>query len=147
MKVYISGGITGVPNWRDRFEAGAQLMEDLPWVEEIIIPPDIPACSSGDCQPWPGNPKTNGHTWTCWLRHDIAEMVVCDAVATLPGWELSRGAVLEVTTALQLGLKVFAIPDDQLDNKLIEMEMAAQGMNEVELHVVVIDLNGEVDGL
>ena len=33
-------------------------------------------------------------------------LLQCDGVATLPGWQQSRGAVLEVTTALSVGLPI-----------------------------------------
>jgi len=123
VKVYISGGITGVPNHRERFLAACDIVEGWSGVNEIVTPFDIPPCADGSCQHWPGNPRSNGHTWMCWLKYDIAEMVKCDMIATLPGWELSRGAVLEVTIALNLGIKVVAITADALDEALIEMEM------------------------
>ena len=123
MKVYISGGITGVPNHRDRFIVAEAIVDGWPGVDEILTPFDIPPCAEGECKQWPGNPRSNGHTWTCWLKHDIAEMVMCDLIVTLPGWELSRGSVLEVTIALQLGIPVVGITKDALDEALIKIEM------------------------
>jgi hypothetical protein len=40
------------------------------------------------------------------MRRDIAELVTCDAIAALDGWERSRGASLEVYIAKALGMPV-----------------------------------------
>jgi len=42
-----------------------------------------------------------------WLRKDIEDILTVDEVWVLPGWEYSRGALLEVHVAQQLGLPVF----------------------------------------
>ena len=40
------------------------------------------------------------------MRRDIAALMECDTVATLPGWQDSRGASLEVHIGKELGMKV-----------------------------------------
>lgn len=40
------------------------------------------------------------------MRRDTAALMDCDAVATLPGWEHSKGARLEVLIAERLGMTV-----------------------------------------
>lgn len=40
------------------------------------------------------------------MRRDIAALMDCDTVATLPGWEHSKGAKLEVLIAEKLGMTV-----------------------------------------
>ena len=45
--------------------------------------------------------------WEACMRRDIAELVSCDAVAVLAGWEKSRGASLEVHIAKALGMPVY----------------------------------------
>jgi len=48
-----------------------------------------------------------GKTWADYLRQDLAAMLDgCTAVATLTGWESSRGALLEVHVAKALGMRV-----------------------------------------
>jgi hypothetical protein len=44
--------------------------------------------------------------WHQHLRVAIAKLVTCDAVATLPGWRTSTGALLEVAIAVRLGMRV-----------------------------------------
>ena len=50
------------------------------------------------------NPEPS--TWSECMRRDIAALMECDTVATLPGWENSKGARLEVHIARELGMKV-----------------------------------------
>lgn len=38
-------------------------------------------------------------TWEAYVARDTEKLVACDAVAVLPGWEESRGALLEVFAA------------------------------------------------
>jgi len=45
------------------------------------------------------------------MRADITELVKYEAIAMLPGWQLSRGATLEHHIATQLGLKVINLND------------------------------------
>lgn len=50
-----------------------------------------------------GLPQTNT-LWETHMRRDIAALMECDAVAVLPGAQLSRGARLEIDLALHLGI-------------------------------------------
>lgn len=45
-------------------------------------------------------------TWSECMRRDIAALMECDSVATLPGWQNSRGASLEVHIGKELGMRV-----------------------------------------
>ncbi|PHN28915.1 DUF4406 domain-containing protein [Pseudomonas sp. ICMP 561] len=49
------------------------------------------------------NPE--GGTWHECMRSDMEQMVRCDHVATLPGWDKSQGAQLEVYIADRLGIR------------------------------------------
>lgn len=49
-------------------------------------------------------------SWADYLRQDLAAMLDgCDSVATLHGWEKSRGATLEVHVAQALGMQVESV--------------------------------------
>lgn len=91
MRAYISGPMSGMPdlNFPAFFSAEAQL-------RAAGYEPVNPATLNPD-------PDT---TWRDCMRTDIKALVDCDAVATLPGWEKSRGATLEVHIAERLGLLV-----------------------------------------
>jgi nucleoside 2-deoxyribosyltransferase len=60
------------------------------------------------------NPASNGlpadSAWLAHMRRDIANLVTqADAVATLPGSRKSRGAAVEITLALGLGIPVWPV--------------------------------------
>lgn len=51
-----------------------------------------------------------GADWLECMRADIAQLVTCDSIHMLPGWEKSRGARLEHHIASALGMKVTFSP-------------------------------------
>ena len=60
------------------------------------------------------NPAQHGAgegTWADYMRRDIADLLTCDAVALLPGWERSKGATLEVHIAEQLEMPIRPIEE------------------------------------
>ena len=44
-------------------------------------------------------------TWCEYMRADVRAMLDCEAIATLPGWDQSRGARCEVYLADRLGMR------------------------------------------
>jgi hypothetical protein len=54
-----------------------------------------------------------GMSWTDCMRSDIAELVKCDAIRLLPGWEHSKGATLEEHIAERLGLQII-LPQEEV---------------------------------
>lgn len=94
MKIYISGPITGMPNNnREAFSEAARLLQSAG--HEVVNPFDI-------------DPSTNKQ-WHEYMRADIKALCDCDALAWLPGSANSKGAMLEIHIAQQLGMKVCAI--------------------------------------
>jgi Domain of unknown function (DUF6378)/Domain of unknown function (DUF4406) len=60
----------------------------------------------------------NGSTdksWGYYMKKDIAIMVACDALVTLPNWKDSKGAKIEVSLARDLAIPV-------LDTNLVEID-------------------------
>lgn len=53
----------------------------------------------------------DGWTWAQYLKYDLAQVMRCDGVATLDGWEASKGARLEVVVAE--GLEIPVLPYQQ----------------------------------
>ena len=41
------------------------------------------------------------------MRADISALLECDTIVLLPGWPKSRGARLELTIAMELGMDVY----------------------------------------
>ncbi len=91
MRLYVSGPMTGLPglNFPAFNKAAADLRERG---YDVTNPVDI-------------NPDPNAQ-WSDCLREDIRALMDCDGVATLPNWERSRGASLEVYIAKDLGMPV-----------------------------------------
>ena len=91
MRIYVSGPMTGLPGLNfDTFHAKtAELRAEGHFV---INPAEI------NCDPTAG--------WNECMRADIAQLVTCDAVYMLPGWEKSRGATLEHHIASALSMQV-----------------------------------------
>jgi hypothetical protein len=58
------------------------------------------------------NPAENvgapGAEWSDYMRIGIRQLIKCDTIALLPGWETSRGAQIEHRLALDLGIR--AVP-------------------------------------
>lgn len=104
LKIYVSGPIAGRLNAnREEFDSAAALVRMAG--AEPLLPHDIYPDHLGVCPPSPIT-GSDGHTWSCHLRYDVAEMLQCDGVVMLPGWEASHGARLEHTVAAACGLPV-----------------------------------------
>ena len=92
MRVYISGPITGIEN--GNFEAFAGAEASLYALGHSVVNPHA-------------LPHNHGKTWQDYMREDLRALLDCDAVFTLPGWQMSRGASIEVKLAKDLGMMIF----------------------------------------
>jgi hypothetical protein len=94
MKLYISGPMTGIHELNKPAFNEAEVQLDA--AGHAVI-----------------NPVKNGvpdtSPWLDHMRADIKMLMDCDAVATLPGWENSKGAQIEVELARMLGLPVLTL--------------------------------------
>lgn len=45
------------------------------------------------------------HSWECYMKADLRELLTCDGVALLRGWEMSPGARIEFITATSVGIE------------------------------------------
>lgn len=88
-RIYLSGPITGVDNYKIIFSAYAIRLWRLEW--EVVNP--ATAC-----------PPKWGY-WRCMARCIRLELG-CGAIAMIPGWEKSRGAKIEHRIARMMGLQV-----------------------------------------
>lgn len=92
MKVYIAGPMSGLPefNYPAFFAAADQLTA-------AGIEPINPARADG---------REGCKEWLDFMRASLLDLAACDGIATLPGWQDSRGAALEVHIARSLDLPV-----------------------------------------
>jgi hypothetical protein len=101
MRVYIAGPMSGQPEWNySAFYEAENRLED--WGFD----PVNPARHFRD--------PDNAPSWRECLRKAIRAMMDCEAVVVLPGWQESKGAVLEVDIARALGWEVLALEEDGL---------------------------------
>ena len=90
-KTYISGPISGMPDVNVK---AFQEVADRLLVQGIECV--NPHCLRHD----------HDKSWSSYMRVDIKAMMDCDVIIMLPGWEKSKGAVIEHGLALDLGMTV-----------------------------------------
>lgn len=88
-KVYIAGPMTGRPDFNyPAFHAAAAALRATGW--EVENPAEnLGQASYGD-----------------YLRAGVRQLIDCTAIVMLPGWRESKGAQLEHSIALALGLQI-----------------------------------------
>ena len=90
--VYISGPMSGLPNFnRGLFDYAENILVSSFGIRKIINPGKVPA-------DW---------TWEQAMEKDIDDVTnLATHLVLLSGWEISRGARIEVKIALELGLPI-----------------------------------------
>jgi hypothetical protein len=92
MKLYLSGPMTGIPEFNfPAFHKAAASLRASGY--EVVNPAELDAAD------------TTPMAWEDYLRRDLRVLLDCQGIALLPGWENSRGAKLESTVALALGMR------------------------------------------
>lgn len=92
MKIYISGKISGtnLTETHARFAAVAKAMKRLDYE--------------------PVNPLENGlsehDSWEAHMLKDIADLLQCNAIYMLQGWQESKGARIEHYIATEIGMPI-----------------------------------------
>lgn len=93
-KLYLAGPMSHYPNHNyENFQHWATLLRAVGF--EVANPAEI-------------NPDT-GIGWRASMLRDIPHVLTADAIAVMPGWELSRGARLEVHIAQELGIPTIPV--------------------------------------
>jgi hypothetical protein len=91
MKIYISGKISGIENQAEELFARAE--------KELLARGFQPV-----------NPMSLNHnhdkSWHSYMREDVKALCECEAVYMLSNWSDSKGAIIEHTIAMYLGLKI-----------------------------------------
>ena len=93
MKLYVAGPMTGLPEFNfPAFHRAAVTLTDAGYVVENPAGNTLP-------------PGTHA-TWVGYMRLALGQVLTCDGIALLDGWESSRGANLERHLAFDLEMPV-----------------------------------------
>jgi hypothetical protein len=114
-RLYIAGTISGddrpFEEKRDAFYMAAAALRDKGF--DTVNPLDVgndlclhgpDNCHENTVRRLKGKDQGAGHSWECYLRHDMIELLQCDGVALLDNWHLSPGARAEFDLANTVGL-------------------------------------------
>ena len=92
MRIYIAGPMTGLPDFNfPAFHAAAKHLRAQG--HDVVNPAEISP-----------DPLLS---WEEWMRRDIPQLLTCEAIYLLPGWENSKGAWLEYAIANALKIPMF----------------------------------------
>lgn len=117
-KIYLAGPMTGKKYFNfPSFDMASNVLQNKGWM--VFSPADNDRGLLNKELGWmPKLTDTADGTWTAWspkfklslnvmLGQDLAWICnEADAIAMLPGWERSRGAMAEHATAVALGLEI-----------------------------------------
>ena len=101
MRLYLSGPMTGQKDFgRPAFEAATAALRAMGHF--VVSPVEL------DFEPKEAGQRDADTLWRAFLIRDVAVLLTShfDAIAVLPGWQRSKGARLEVLTAIFAGMMV-----------------------------------------
>ena len=96
MKYYLSGAISGWPDFKNYFKKHEDELREL-GVSDIFNPAAVQ---------WPEDVR-----WEVCMKYDLKILIDCDALILLPNWNSSRGVQIEKQLAHDLGIKVVHFKD------------------------------------
>jgi hypothetical protein len=92
--VYLSGGITGVDDYIGAFAAAKKIVAAA-GARVVINPAELPS----------------GWDWDHYIAACLGVLRCADCVVMLPGWQASRGAVIEIKHAMRRGIKCYELEE------------------------------------
>lgn len=101
--IYISGPMTGEPNYRNIFKKHEDALVSLGnKVFNPVYLSDYLIASHHIDEKTAWTEEMRGF----FLKEDIKALLQCDSIYMIPGWEFSRGATFEKEVAEKCGMKV-----------------------------------------
>lgn len=99
-KIYLSGKISGDPNFKEKF---AQKAKELTEQGHLVFNPAL---------------HPDMFTWEQFMELDLKALANCDSIYLLDDWKDSRGAKIEYDEALRLGKEVLFEEKREIDNSI-----------------------------
>lgn len=99
-KIYLSGKISGDPNFKEKF---AQKAKELTEQGHLVFNPAL---------------HPDMFTWEQFMELDLKALANCDSIYLLDDWKDSRGAKIEYDEALRLGKEVLFEEKKEIDNSI-----------------------------
>lgn len=137
-RIYIAGPMTGLPDLNfPAFNTCAANLRAQGWQVENPAEHGI----------------QEGATWSDYLRHDFAQLASCQAIYLLPGWQNSKGALLELHIAQALGDMLILGDIEDIDTNPkpfmygIQEPDGSPYMEKGCVAPTTVDLQPEVDGI
>lgn len=115
MKVYLSGKITGDPNYKAKFSSMTD--ELLSYGYTVFNPVVLP----------------DGFEYEDYMTFDLQILSKCDAIFLLRDWKNSSGAKREYEEALKLGLKILSEDDLKIRRTLNQLCVDTIKISETEI--------------
>lgn len=111
MKIYLSGPITGIENYKENFAAAEREARERlsDWEPEIFNPANIIL------------PKDATHE--DYMKSCMQKLADCDTIYMLNGWQESRGACREYGYALGARMAILRQPKPEKDKTFAERLM------------------------
>ena len=104
-RVYLSGGITGVSDYKDKFYDAEMKLKDLGY--NVINPAKI-------------NDMLPPLEYDEYMKLDYAMLSMCQVIYLIPGWNKSKGSKLELKKAMDMNMRIMTIEDLERELKDIE---------------------------
>lgn len=110
-RIYICGPITGVKN--DNVESFTKYATKFSQLGYDVVNPQELNHESAEAMKMAGENQEKIHSE--YMRTDIAELVKCDIIGLMyeQPWNLSKGCKMELSLALQLGLKIIDVETEK----------------------------------
>jgi nucleoside 2-deoxyribosyltransferase len=98
-RIYIAGPMENKPDYKQNFNAAEQILsEDF----EVINPVEIAESFVAQL----AKANFDDIPYRVFFQQDINELLHCDAIFMLDGWEKSKGARAEHAVAVALGIEI-----------------------------------------
>ena len=123
MKIYIAGPMSGHEDWNfPAFFEAEEKLKELGY--ETLNPATNDGANLETAIQNAISARDAGATWASYMRRDLSNLCLSDAVCVLPNWKSSKGASLEVQVAQALGLPIYVLKDGVLTPRVTVIGIA-----------------------